>query len=149
MKPHLKLQRYWEGTGNKIATVEHSEDEIANVERRYGVRFPDDFREYLLRCCPRDEDNMDANGATWWTLDRIKNIRVEYGTSSNSQIDANAEKYFFFVDYLVWCEAWAIACTDHKNRGRVVVISGKQDRFVADSFSDFVDLYTKDDTSIY
>ena len=102
-----------------------------------------------MHCCPCDEDNMDANGATWWTLDRIKSIRVECGSSSNSQIDMNADKYFFFVDYLIWSEAWAIACTDHKNRGRVAVISGKQDRFVADSFSDFIELYTGDVASIY
>ena len=74
MKPYLKLQRYWEDTGSKIAIVEHSEEEVASVERRHGVRFPDDFREYLLLRCPRDEDSMDANGATWWTLDRIENI---------------------------------------------------------------------------
>jgi hypothetical protein len=49
----------------------------------------------------------------------------------------------FFADYLIWCWAWAIVCGDDENRGRVVVISG-HDRFVADSFAQFVDLHISD-----
>ena len=55
-------------------------------------------------------------------------------------IAKDAAKYLFFADYAIWCWAWAIACGEDENHGRVVVISG-QDRFVANSFAQFVDLY--------
>jgi hypothetical protein len=77
-------------------------------------------------------------------LDRIKNIVDEYPHKVTYEtIARDASKYLFFADYCIWCWAWAIACGDDENSGRVVVISGR-DRFVADSFAQFADLYISD-----
>jgi hypothetical protein len=81
---------------------------------------------------------------TWWSLDRIKNVANEYEHPiRNAVIARDAAKYLFFADYSIWCWAWAIACGDDENWGRVVVISGN-DRIVADSFAQFVDRYIDD-----
>jgi len=68
---------------------------------------------------------------------------------SNSQIAGSQAQYLFFADYCIWCWAWAIACTNDGNRGKVAVIGGAPDRFVADSFSDFVQKYLASPTSVY
>ena len=143
MREYRKLQRHWRETRARISTVALSSQAIHDLERRYGIQLPDDFREYLLNSCPRDSA-FDSDNIIWWPLGRIKNIVDEYPHKITDQIIArDAAKYLFFADYCIWCWAWAIACGDDENRGRVVVISG-QDRFVADSFAQFVDLYIDD-----
>lgn len=143
MKPYQKLKRYWRDAKATISTVELSQEAVDRLEQRYGVRFPDDFRDYLLHSCPKDDLGYDEM-TTWWPLDRLKNLVEEYEHKvTDPTIVKGAAKYIFFADYSIWCWAWAIDCGDDKNRGRVVVISGR-DRFVADSFAQFVDRYIED-----
>jgi hypothetical protein len=86
--------------------------------------------------------------AFWWPLDRIKNIPEEYAHEiKNDRVARDASRYLFFADYMIWCWAWAIACGDNEDRGRIVVV-GASDVFVADSFAQFVDRYTKNALSV-
>lgn len=61
--------------------------------------------------------------------------------------DPALTKYLFFADHLIWSGAWAIACTDDENRGRILIVGGDE-RFVADSFKEFVDKYLTDNNSV-
>lgn len=143
MKPYEKLKRYWIDTDADIDTVALTESQLESLERKYGVRLPDDFREYLLHSCPV-EGNFDNDLICWWPLDRIKNIVDEFPHKvTDETIARDAAKYLFFADYSIWCWAWAIACGDDENRGRVAAISGR-DRFVADSFAEFVNFFVQD-----
>jgi len=109
---------------------------------------PDGFKEYLLASCP-DEDTADKENTTWWAFDRIKNVPEEYEHEVlNAEISAHAGQYLFFADYCIWCWAWAISCTDDSNRGRVAIIGGSPDRFVADTFSEFKQRYLRDIRSV-
>ena len=126
-----------------------NQESVDRLEARYGIRLPDDFRDYLLHACPKDEsENMDDEGTAWWPLDRLLNIPDEYPhTITDPVIAKNAAKYSFFADYLIWSWAWAIDCSEDKDRGRVAVIGGP-DQFVANSFTEFVDRYVEDQTQI-
>lgn len=119
--------------------------EVAALERRYGVLLPEDFRTYLLEALPACGGNMDDAMTTWWEIDLIKNIPDEYANSQygphqwrNAEVAAEQDVYLFFADYCIWCAAWAINCGKGVNRGRIVLIDGVKDDFVADSFSEFV-----------
>ncbi|MEI9851687.1 MAG: SMI1/KNR4 family protein [Sphingomonas sp.] len=116
---------------------------VAALERRYGIAIPEDFRDYLLRACPA-EDLWDAGSGhdfIWWGLGRIKNIPDEYEQPiRNPEIASEAHRYLFFSDYCIWFWAWAICCSDGPNRGKVAVI-GDSERFVANSFAQFVETY--------
>jgi hypothetical protein len=115
---------------------------------KYGVRLPDEFRDYLIHSSPANDFGRDQNMITWWSLDRVKSIPDGYQHPiRNEMIARNAAKYLFFADYLIWSSAWAIACGDDENWGRIAVISGN-DRFVADSFAQFVDHYIDDFSQI-
>ena len=86
----------------------------------------------------------------WWGLPRILNIPDEYDSwqaIKNPDVLANAAKYLFFADYCVWCWAWAIDCSETANRGRIAVIGGS-DPFVADSFAEFVDRYSRNPVGV-
>jgi hypothetical protein len=143
LKPHERLERHWLDTKARITTRAPPGQSIEGLERKYGISFPHDFRDYLSRSCPQNEI-FDRNYISWWPLDQIKNIVDEYPHPiRNEAIAKDAARYLFFADYSIWCWAWAIACGEDENRGRIAVISG-HDRFVADSFEQFVELYIAD-----
>lgn len=143
MKPYERLQQFWKLSDAQIAASGVSEMEVQGLEQRYGIRLPDDFREYMLHACPRIDGDGDDDATTWWHLDRIKNIPDEYDHRiGNDVIARDAAKYIFFSDYAIWCMAWAICCDESENRGRIALVG--PDRFAADSFAQFVDMYVED-----
>jgi hypothetical protein len=145
LKPFERLQRHW---NKNVQTRPAGAAAIAALEQKYGVRLPNDFGEYLLESCPLDA-NWDQEATYWWPVDRIRNIPDEYEYDiKNALVARDASKYLFFADYMIWCWAWAIACGDGEHRGRVAVINGVSDRFVADSFGQFVDRYILDKNSV-
>ena len=142
-----RLRRWWAATGAAIEVRPTHPVAIHALEDRYGIAFPEDFRRYLLTSCPAEE-NWDDENTNWWPLHRIRNIPDEYEPEiSDEEIAADAGKYLFFADNFIWAWAWAISCTDDGNRGRVAVIGGT-DRFVASSFTEFVDRYLTDFNSV-
>ena len=147
LKPYERLRKHWDDTNAGIDTISHDESEVAALEARYGIRLPDDFREYLLLGCPREEwSEWDRALVIWWGLHRILNILDEYDrwpAIKNPDVLASAAKYLFFADYSIWCWAWAIDCIETANRGRIAVI-GSSDCFVAGSFAEFVTRYCLD-----
>lgn len=149
-RPYQRLHREWDDRGG---TIELDESQIAQIEERYGIRFPEEFREYLLHACPKNDWCMDDNGTDWWTSERIRNVVEEclqpdqlWGPRimSDPIIEALAPKTLFFADYYLWCMAWAIVCEPGEYYGRIVVFNADE-RFVADSFGDFVDRYMAGD----
>lgn len=111
---------------------------------------PEDFRKYLLRCAP-EEIFWDAEDTIWWPPDRVKNIpdEYEYPTGNPLISQKKAPTYLFFADFMIWCCAWAICCEEGPDRGKVAVIGGHPDHFVADSFTEFVIAYVADPHSAY
>jgi len=128
--------------------LERAEQEIVAVEQRYDLRLPDDLRLHLKRMGPGETEIWDDELILWWPTGRLRNLPDEYPQGSrNPDIAAEANRYVFFADYSIWCWAWAICCSDGKNRGKVAAISAG-DAFVADSFSDFAARYLADPMSI-
>jgi hypothetical protein len=148
VKAHLRLQQWWEETRAGIKTETIPEQYIAELENRYSLILPDDFRDYLRFSSPVGE-TWDARMGTWREFEQIKNIPDEYQYELAPAIASQAHKYLFFVDHCIWCWAWAISCADDKSRGCVAFIGGAPyDKIVASSFSDFVGKYISDWKSV-
>src|SRR5215472_15928839 len=95
LKPYQKLQSYWRGTKAKVGIVELNHESVASLEQRYSIQLPDDFRDYLLHSCPKDDFGYDKE-TTWWPRDRLKNIPDEYEHKvTDATIAKNAAKYVF------------------------------------------------------
>ena len=139
--PYKRLIKHWEKTNHNIKFGPVHEETVVALEQRYEIEIPEDFRTYLLNCCPDPEhDEMDENYVTWWPLHRIKNIPEEcMHRIKLREIAVDSEMYLFFADHLLWCWAWAICCKSGENYGRIAEIGN--DRFVANSFAEFVDNY--------
>lgn len=120
---------------------------VRDLEQRYGITLPEDFRAYLLNVAP-EEEHWDDGDAIWWQPSRIRNIPEEYEHPlGNPAVAARAGGCLFFADYMIWCWAWAICCEAGEDHGKVAVI-GAGDRWVADSFTDFVRAYVADPLSV-
>jgi hypothetical protein len=144
-----RLRIWWKATGASVPTRPTPEAEIAALEQRYGVTLPEEFRHFLLGGAPAEDNHMDEMNGTWWPVDCIRNVPDEYETPlQDSRIEANAGKYLIFADYMIWCWAWAICCSDDEDRGRIAVIGGSPDRIIADSFGEFVGRYIEDSASL-
>ena len=147
MEPHLLLQAWWSKTAAGIATRKTPDNELAALEARYSISIPSDFRKYLKEGLP-DAENWDAENGNWWPINRLKNIPEEYKYPLNTVVVQNTAKHLVFLDYLQWCWAYAISCADDETRGKVALIGGLPDGYVADSFAEFVERYTTDWVSI-
>jgi hypothetical protein len=117
---------------------------VQDLQRRYQLRLPEPFRAYLIETAPRT-DRMDDIGIIWWAPERIKSLPDECGRETpedqrNAEIEDEAHSYLVFADYLDWCYAYAICCSEGPNRGKIALIGVTPDRFVASSFSRFVTL---------
>jgi len=148
MDPHIELQNWWRQTDAGVVTSEISDEQIADLEHRYGLTLPDAFRAYLRLAAPV-EDAWDASNSSWWSVERINNIPDECPDDPGAELGWETSKYLFFADHSIWCWAWAISCADDETRGNVVVIGGAHNnRVVAQTFADFVANYVKDYASV-
>ena len=145
---HKVLSDWWRLTGDAPTLANVGEATAEDIERRYGISLPEDFRLYLLHAAPR-EDFWDDGDASWWSPGRLKNIPDEYEYSiDDPRIAAKAQRYLFFADYMIWCWAWAICCEEGEDRGKVALIGGAPDRIVASSFTEFLKAYIADPLSV-
>ena len=145
---HLQLQEYWAKSSSSVAASRSSESAVKDLEERYGVKLPDDFRLYLLESSP-EPNNLDESCTYWWPLAEIKNIPDEYKHDlHNAEVAVEAASYLFFADYMVWCWAWAICCKPGKNFGHIVQV-GTGEIEVARSFSEFVSAYIKGRSDLF
>jgi hypothetical protein len=144
---HAVLADFWARCGDHPGPCPKAQQAVCDLEQRYGVVLPEDFRAYLLTTAPA-ADYWDEGDGTWWSPERIRNIPEEYGhVLENPAIAARAERCLFFLDHLAWCWAWAICCEPGPDHGKVALIIG-EGFWVADTFSDFVRAYTRDPMSV-
>jgi SMI1 / KNR4 family (SUKH-1) len=142
MCPSERLIKWWDEERPSGAS-EHDLDEL---ERRYDLRLPDDFRAYLKAAMPQG-NSWDPEGTNWCQLSEIKSVR-EVCEFDRVTLE-NDDKQLIFADFLVWCYAWAVDCSDGPNRGKVAVVGLGADHYVADSFNEFVDRYMRDDHDLH
>ena len=145
---HEILLEHWLRSGENPGRIANAASVVCDLERRYQMALPEDFRGYLLHSAP-ENDLWDNDDFIWWSPIRVKNIPDEYEHEiDNLQVKPHAGSYLFFADYCIWCWAWAICCDQSENRGKVIRVGGGDDPFVADSFSEFIRAYMTEPMSL-
>lgn len=146
------LSSHWASSDPNTYTRNAVSADVEALEERYSIHLPEDFRAYLLHAAPRTTF-MDDIGTQWWAPTDIKSISDECPEGppgkTNPEIEREKDAYLVFCDYLLWCYAWAICCSSGANRGKIALIGGLPDTFVADSFRDFLRLELSDDLAIH
>lgn len=124
-----------------------TENEIAAFEAKYSLVLPQDIREYFLLINGfGDTDNWvtDNELITFLDLDQVTPVR-EYWYSDAKEADF----YFTFADYSLSAFIYAIHLSSRVNDiNTVAVFYDKEPVKVANSFSEFIEGYLKNDHSI-
>ncbi len=147
---HERLIVHWKKRG-ALPAPPATPEAITAFERKHAVRFPDDFRSYLLDANGMSEAGiMDNEGFCFWNLSQMKTLRqlnLDDGVSTPG-FDENS--YFAFADYLIWSWAYAIDLgRESTTRGQVIHVGTLQPRIIAESFTDFVESYVADSPNLY
>ena len=119
---------------------------LSEFEERNGVVLPWDFKRYFLTADGLSND--DSDGFLFWPLASVKSVAAVYAEESESvplpMVDKQ-NQYFVFADYLQWSWAYAIDLADRiVARNPVILVGTPEPTVVAQSFSDFVELYLSD-----
>ncbi len=149
---YQELADHWGAQAGQRPAREIVAREVADLERRSRVKLPPDFRAYLLHAAPVD-GLLDDHLNEWWPIAKIRTVAEECRdwseNSFHAEIAEEADRYLVFADGQLWCWAWAICCSPGPNRGRIAVLGGSKNPFVADSFHEFVELAVADSDRIF
>lgn len=131
----------WGGEAGQRYSHELVAREVAELERRYRVKLPPDFRAYLLHAAPVEE-LFDDHLTAWWPIGRINTVSQVWGEwpegDRKSPVARETGSWLVFADGMIMAWAWAICCSDGPDRGRVALLSGPDTSVVADEFREFV-----------
>ncbi|HEU4386565.1 MAG TPA: SMI1/KNR4 family protein [Blastocatellia bacterium] len=149
------LKNYWSSIGT---TTRSGVDptSIASFESRYNVRFPEDFRDYITTIDGIEDGNWDDEMISFWPLHCVKSVPEaltpfagipDYSRIANRLRDASS--YFVFADFLIWSHVYAIRLgTRGSDKNNILWICGSKYYSVAESFSDFLQMYLDNPESI-
>ena len=147
-----KLVAHWRKLRLPIAAG-CSEERLAGFEKERGAQLPADMRSYFgivngMR--PGSPGDQDPQGFSFWPLERVRWVPEELADRSPHSVSfPGSESFYAFADYLDWSWAYAIRLSQDTARNQVVLIGKDQPELVAESFSDFVDLYVVDSPALY
>ena len=149
------LLNYWRGQKGHVLRPPASELMVHNFEQKYRVRMPLDLRDYFLKAADGFTrhwcGDQDVNGFHFWAMQDIQTV-AEFVASEGNSAPNEWRKFFLFADYLQWCWGYAIRLDANSSVGGPVSLfcaASGESLQVADSFSEFVALYVRDDSKLY
>ncbi|HZH03056.1 MAG TPA: SMI1/KNR4 family protein [Myxococcaceae bacterium] len=123
---------------------------LEGFEARSGLVLPSDLREFLELTNGVDSDD---HGFSFWPLEAYESFSRQHARHAVGCPGVpEPDRYHVFCDYLHWSWAYAIRlgrAGDTDSGGRVVPVGMTQMFTVANSFTEFVDLYLNDSSGLY
>ena len=145
-----QLKGRWESEGASTRPGS-SPWKISSFEARYGVRLPEDVRDYFCTVDGMEEGLSDNALISFWPLNEVEPVTTrvvqfsgvpDYRRIARKLKDAGS--YFAFADFLIWSHVYAIRIGAPHKKNEIVWICGSHHSVVADSFSDFIKAYLND-----
>src|SRR6266581_8352384 len=148
-----KLISHWRSQNLRIA-LGNPEGKVREFESRNGVILPPDFREYFLSVDGMAQvggHDCDPTGFAFWPLARVISVVRECAEHSLPLREfPDPDKHFVFADYLQWSWAYAIRLSEHvSDANQGIHVASLRPKVVANSFTEFVDLYLRDARALY
>lgn len=126
-------------SGLNVARPGASRRDIEQVERRYGIRLPDELASLFLTADGMDEEETDDLMIRFWPVNELKPVGDEIPAEHHSAY----EGFFLFADYSLWTHGYAIKINDSTDAGTVAMVGGPRPTPVAPSFLKFVENYLR------
>ena len=142
MQNILKLKQHFLDDGVRI-NQPATEKEILLFEKLHNILLPNDLKEYFLLFNGTGEGNFGDSGYAFFSLDELKLVVDESSTSDEKEIYKDC---FAFSDYMVWCWGYVIKLSETVGDNPVYSIHLEKPpkHKVANSFSEFINLYLED-----
>jgi hypothetical protein len=141
-----RLERYWSTPGRGEANRSGknvTEEEIKAFEARKQVRLPADLRAFFL-CLNGTDGNGDYQLFRFLAFDEFEAVE----SWKPRLIDA--ESYFDFADFMIDCYRYAIYLGNEPTwQNRVILTGYPGNPVVAQSFTEFLELYLRDDIRLH
>ena len=151
---HKKLKRHWKSKNLRIAHGASKQD-LQTFEARYGVVLPKDFRDYFLSVdgmLQIANHECDPDGFGFYPLVRVKNVVEEYAELSK-RLRQTRRTHKRILSSLITSSGpgrtrYAYQMTFHE-LNEVIHVGTIRPKVIANSFSEFVDMYLKDARELY
>jgi hypothetical protein len=149
-----QLFKYWRSNG-LVVTKGKSESDIRIFESRYEVVLPTDLRTYFLQTDGMNRTYLhnyqDAQGFSFYPLSSVTTLFQSSSKLTGIHYDNyDLKSLFIFADYLDLSWAYAIRLYMKPSRDNEVMLVGDMSLIkVADSFTEFIELYLMDSSRLY
>jgi hypothetical protein len=132
-------------------------DTLSNFETRNSILLPSDVRQYFLAVngmSPKAPGDIDSEGFCFWPLERMVSVSdeaMQRPAHKSSHLHSELKHYFIFADYLQSSWAYAIRLGLNRDLRPEVVKVDDPDNLIriANSFSEFLDLYLSNAPDLY
>ncbi len=132
-----------------------SDEEITAFELRNNIVLPADLKAYFQQL--NGIEAYDYLFFRFYSLKEFKSIDDELkdwsGVPDYSKITNTLEdyaEYYVFADYMIYSAAFAIRLHEESSiKNEVLAIIGDEYKLIADSFTEFMDLYLADSEQLY
>jgi hypothetical protein len=135
-----RAKSYWSRHGVKLRSGVAEQDIVA-FEKKFGVRLPQDVREFFAVVDGMDDSASlvsDDNGITFLPLGNVTPLTAKWTQCSFK--DAGA--FFIFADYSLSAHVYAIRLSVEANTSTSVIVVYDQNPIkVADSYAEFMHEY--------
>lgn len=125
-------------------------------EKNNNVCLPEDFKTYL-KYLNGTNGNSDNNMFEFYSIDKVIRIDNEFESWGDSTLFGDTLKsiqdlksYYFFSNYSFQLFIFAVRLSFNKEiDNEILIISPKEHKKIANSFSEFVELYLENSTDLY
>ena len=137
------LKKRWAGLPFKSPLA--SETELNEFEAQHDIALPADLRSFFAEV----NGSGDEFEFRFLPLKEVVTVEKLSEMQTTTLTSPEAGRFFVFVDYMQWCWGYAIRLGETVGENIVVPIGKLARPVIASSFSDFVELYLRDDQRLY
>lgn len=145
-----QLKAKWQMQSVKLSSLANNDD-ILRFQKENNVILPDDLILYFKKINGSGGEYLD-DLYEFYSINRIKTVIDEYadwhGVPDYKKISIyldRAEQVYVFANYFVNLFAYGIRLGGEKSiENEIFVICGEQYKKIANSFSEFIELYLND-----
>ena len=142
-----KIKEYWKTQECVTLQAGNCQLLLDKFAAQYEIKLPPDFTDYLLTIDGMHLSEMDKNGFCFLPLQAIQLTRSYHIDTANFP---DAESYFVFADYFQKSWWYAMRLTDErKTENTVLGIGWERPKYIASSFTEFIELYLVDQARLY
>lgn len=148
-----KLKEKWISEGICLSS-EVNEKALESFQNENNLILPNDFKEYL-QLLDETSGKCTNNLYAFYCVSQIKKVSDEFsdweGTPNYQSLLAlnKFNNFFVFANYSFNLFAYAINLYSCSKKNEVYVFCGEHHKKIADSFTEFIDLYLSDSIDLY